>query len=344
MRLLIFVIVLTTRLAFGQDPQSSQFYANPSFQNPANVGEAGTSRFIFNYRNQWPALKAFQTTGFSFDTQLFESNWGVGAQFINDRQGPAFQNNSLALQASRFVMLNYDQTAKLNFGLQTTLFSLRFDPNDLNFADQFSSSGISSVSSDPLKAGTLTKHTVDFAGGIKFEYEPNQDGNYWWVGATVHHLGKSIQTQNGSIFSQRIGVQAGLTIPISLNLWNNGHAQEWSREKTVSFTTAFRQQGGSFQLDCGINLAYSPIVLGLWYRNLPLRKFNGFSQRDALVFLTAFQKDNFMFQYSYDLTVSSLGYASGGAHEITIWYGIDSIFDFKGRTSGKKRSRRCPTI
>jgi type IX secretion system PorP/SprF family membrane protein len=346
MRLFICLVIIgiSVQWAMGQDIQFSQFYANPIFQNPANAGNAGTPRFIINYRNQWPALgAAFQTASCSFDTQIADSEWGLGAQIINDRQGSHFQNNNLSLQASRGVSLNYEQTAKLYFGLQTTFISARYDANSgVNFADQFSASGIAPISADPLAGGAISKSAVDFAGGVVFEYQPSETGNYWWLGATVHHLGKSIQRQPQSLFNQRLGVQAGLRLPLNINIWQHGYGHESSRDKSLTLSSVFRQQGSNFQLDFGVNLSYSPVMLGVWYRNIPLRTLNGFSQRDALVFLVGFQQDKFMVQYSYDFTVSSLGFASGGAHEMTFWYGLDSLFGYKGKTSGKARSRRCP--
>ena len=53
----------------AQAPQFSQFYTNPLFQNPALAGDAGTPRFIANYRNQWMSVGTpFQTAAFSIYT------------------------------------------------------------------------------------------------------------------------------------------------------------------------------------------------------------------------------------------------------------------------------------
>ncbi|MBC7570814.1 MAG: type IX secretion system membrane protein PorP/SprF [Spirosoma sp.] len=52
----------------------------------------------------------------------------------------------------------------------------------------------------------------------------------------------------------------------------------------------------------GLNLTYSPIMIGLWYRGIPIRQFDKTFQNDALVGLMALQFDTFMVQYSYDIT------------------------------------------
>ena len=40
----------------AQDPQFTQFYANPLYLNPAFAGTARCPRICMNYRNQWPNL------------------------------------------------------------------------------------------------------------------------------------------------------------------------------------------------------------------------------------------------------------------------------------------------
>ncbi|MBD3638978.1 MAG: type IX secretion system membrane protein PorP/SprF, partial [Crocinitomicaceae bacterium] len=38
--------------AFGQDPEFTQFYANPIYLNPAMAGTHGCPRVCINHRNQ----------------------------------------------------------------------------------------------------------------------------------------------------------------------------------------------------------------------------------------------------------------------------------------------------
>ena len=55
--ILLFVLILLMGNSLqvkGQDPEFSQFYANPIYLNPAFTGTSALPRVVVNYRNQWP--------------------------------------------------------------------------------------------------------------------------------------------------------------------------------------------------------------------------------------------------------------------------------------------------
>jgi len=60
--------VFASFTAIAQDPQFTQFYANPLYLNPAFAGTARCPRVTMNYRNQWPVLTGtFVITSASYD-------------------------------------------------------------------------------------------------------------------------------------------------------------------------------------------------------------------------------------------------------------------------------------
>ncbi len=59
--------------ASAQDPQFTQFYANPIYLNPAFAGSNGCPRLAMNYRNEWPNLTGnYVTYSASYD-QYFKN-------------------------------------------------------------------------------------------------------------------------------------------------------------------------------------------------------------------------------------------------------------------------------
>ncbi|MDX1653203.1 MAG: type IX secretion system membrane protein PorP/SprF, partial [Brumimicrobium sp.] len=87
----VFICLITMLLsnkANAQDPQFSQFYANPIYLNPAFAGSHGCPRFALNYRNQWPALSGtFVTFSASYDQYFTNISGGFGVIATHDQQG-----------------------------------------------------------------------------------------------------------------------------------------------------------------------------------------------------------------------------------------------------------------
>src|SRR5215510_8547591 len=81
-------IVFISANAFGQDPEFTQFYANPLYLNPAFAGSQKCPRVSLNYRNQWPALSGnFVTYSASYDQFYDPIAGGVGILILNDQAG-----------------------------------------------------------------------------------------------------------------------------------------------------------------------------------------------------------------------------------------------------------------
>ncbi|GAB3640044.1 type IX secretion system membrane protein PorP/SprF [Spirosoma arcticum] len=239
-------------------------------------------------------------------------------------------------------MQDADREARFIFGLQAAYIGSQFTPGGMTFADQFNVGGlVSQTTGDPLATGgSLSRNSIDFSGGMLFEHDLGDNLAKYWAGVAVHHIYRS--QVRGDWLGQRISAMAGVRLPFEGGLWNNGLAHQQNRDQSIGLTGLLQQQGNSLQLDTGLNLTYSPVMVGLWYRGIPIRRFDKTFQNDALIGIVAFQFDRFLVEYSYDITVSALRYATGGAHELSIWYGLDSLFQFsstKGRSA--KRQRRC---
>src|ERR1700752_4311790 len=73
---------------FAQDPEFTQFYANPLYLNPAFAGTARCPRFCVNYRNEWPGFnKTYITTSASYDQHIDAISGGIGLLVMQDRAG-----------------------------------------------------------------------------------------------------------------------------------------------------------------------------------------------------------------------------------------------------------------
>jgi type IX secretion system PorP/SprF family membrane protein len=336
-----FLFVLTTTLSQAQDPQFSQFYANPLYLNPAFAGGALAPRVTFNYRNQWPGLSAnYTTTAFGIDHYFANYNSGVALSVMNDVQGTGnLRSTEVAAQYS--YQIKFNDNLHLRLGLQGAYGSRSANLNTLTFGDQYTNRGFiaNSTTNDPIvQNGTPTFGYADFGSGMLIY------SDRFWVGVSAHHINRPQMSFFKVLNSDRLpikgSIHAGYNIPFG---GYTGLADEWNREKTITPAINYRFQGPYRQLDLGVYVTYSPIVLGLWYRGIPVVKSaDNRPNQDAVTALLGYRQDKFSFGYSYDLTVSSLGAASGGAHEVSLSY----IFDFdqapKNRRSRKDKQLSCP--
>ncbi|MBK9190925.1 MAG: type IX secretion system membrane protein PorP/SprF [Crocinitomicaceae bacterium] len=87
-KLIYLFAILISFQSHGQDPEFTQFYANPIYLNPALAGTHGCPRLNMNHRNQWPSLTgAFITNSISYDQYVNAMQGGVAIMLTNDMAG-----------------------------------------------------------------------------------------------------------------------------------------------------------------------------------------------------------------------------------------------------------------
>lgn len=327
------VLVFSAASLRAQDPEFSQYYAAPLYLNPAFTGTTMEHRFIANYRNQWPNVAmGYQTYAFSYDYSLTQINSGIGFLATQDQAGSAGMRSTelnFIYSYKWHVSSKWVVSTGLNFGYASR--GINF--NKLIFYDQLQFDNTGSIpSSDPASHGTTVNY-FDFKAGA-LAYNRN-----FWFGFAVDHMNEP----NRSLLSQyayvpmKVTVHGGVRIP----LYNGAFKRD--RIPVLSPSFVYKRQANFEQLDVGAYLLYDPIVFGLWYRGIPVTKnADNNPMQDAAVMILGFQFDRMEIVYSYDFTVSRLGPASGGAHEVAIKYRFD--IPVNERTKKKDKFIPCPTF
>jgi type IX secretion system PorP/SprF family membrane protein len=322
-RIILFCLVLmlvSGSAVTAQDPQFSQFYAAPLYLNPAMAGSTGQARAGLNYRNQWPAIDAnFTTFAAYFDYFIEDKNSGVGILLQRDVEGLAgLRSLELALQYS----YEFKITKGLGFrpGFQAALYNRDINFDKLTFADQFDQSafGFTGNTAEQFNTGT-SKTFIDLsAGGMFFT-------RLAWLGIAANHLNQPNQSLIGekNNLSTKLSVHGGVRIPLKPGSVGSGMYARKS-ERSISPTVQYRHQGQFDQLDAGVYFTFEPLVIGTWYRGIPFKSLEGFSNNESVVLLIGFTrlgaKDAINIGYSFDYTISKLGIGSGGAHEFSLVY------------------------
>ncbi|MBS4071243.1 MAG: type IX secretion system membrane protein PorP/SprF [Algoriphagus sp.] len=330
------VVLSSFNAALAQDIQYSQFYANPIYLNPAFAGSSEMSRMGVNYRNQWPGLdQSINSYSASFDSYLFNINSGVGLIVNRSQQSQA----NLSISE---IGAAYSYRARLGFrsflrvGGQVSYIDRDAYFGNLVFGSQIDdmSGSISDFSGEKLGAD-FRHQFVDYSAGLLFNNESV------WFGLSAHHLSQpNISFLDGQMsqlplkVSAHGGVKFDLSNGYSRNFMNN---KVGSKELVLAFN--YKNQEPFQQLDLGAQLIIQPLVIGLWYRGIPVVGSENV-QHESLIGLVGISLGNGLdVGYSYDYNVSNLGNAnSAGAHEISIRY---SFLAGSQQGAGRKSSMPC---
>ena len=134
-RILMMILVLNAFSALAQDPEFTQFYANPLYLNPAFAGSSRCPRMNLNYRIQWPALTGnFDTYSVSYDQHFDGLSGGLGLLVLNDKAGEGtLTTTNLSLIYA--YQLNVTREFSIRAGFQGTLFQKKLDWDKLTFPD-----------------------------------------------------------------------------------------------------------------------------------------------------------------------------------------------------------------
>ncbi len=291
----------------GQDAHFSQFYANPIYMAPSFAGSSGEPRFVLNFRDQWPKVPGnFITYSFSGDYYFPKLRSGVALYFNSDNAGQGkLVTNNIGFSYSYKVKINRDFIFQP--GLSAYYHSRYIDYSILNFADEFFGSQFVGSTSEILPEYKI-QH-ADFAVSVLGYLE-----NYWF-GANVDHL-MTISPVLRSDFrysDMRVDVFGGAKFKIRTRTRS---------KKDEYFQTAFNYwyQNKIHQIDLGAYYNRKPMMIGLWYRGIPL--LNEYSTPDALIYLFGLKYKKYIFSYSYDMTLGKMISRSGGSHEISIIYSL----------------------
>ncbi|MBN2484707.1 MAG: PorP/SprF family type IX secretion system membrane protein [Bacteroidales bacterium] len=326
--ILLFLITVSI-LCIAQDAHFSRFYSNPLYLAPSFAGSTGKNRLSASYRNQWPEIEVgYKTYSFAFDHYFERVRSGVGVLFLNDVAG------SGNLSTTNFgILYNYDfrisNTVHVRPGMHLLYTQRSIDFNRLLWRDQMSVAGNAPGSGEVVP--------FERVGDIDFSSSLLAYGDMFWIGFSADHLLRP----NQSLYYFEYSDLNLARVPVKVQFFGGTRhivKQSLLRPTPTVLQWAFlyKKQEDFQQLDLGFYYHYSPVVLGIWYRGVPVVKSNKLN--DAIILLAGLKTNQYNIGYSYDFTVSRLITSTGGSHEISVSYTF-------GKPSKKKKPKKmvpCP--
>ena len=282
MRKLVLVFMFFSAVGFAQqDAQYTQYMYNTININPAYAGSRGAMSIFGLYRTQWVGLDgAPETSSFSLNTPLSNSNLGLGVSFVNDKIGPTNEN---ALSADLSYTVPTSETFKLSFGIKATANLFSLDVNKLNPEHQ----------GDPQFQDLKSKFSPNVGAGVYY----HSDKVY--IGLSVPNFIETNRYDDNdtAIFKDKINYYliAGYVFDLD----------PYIKFKPAVLTKMI--EGSPLQVDLSANFMFNDkFVAGLAYRwSAALSAMAGFQVTDGL-----------FIGYSYDRETTRLNNYNSGSHEI----------------------------
>lgn len=327
------IVFLISFEAKAQDPQFSQFYAAPLYLNPALAGGTDRGRVGVNYRNQWPALNHSFTT-ISAYVDVFSKAVESGFGLIVTEHSEGFLNyRSTEVGAMYSYKLQIADGLIMRTGIQLSYFNKDLNFEDLVFGNQIDivNGQVIGPSGEVFEKGARVGFVSASAGGLLYSSRA-------WLGFSVHHINQPNQSFIGgeSILDRKYSIHTGIKIPFSKGRRLRTVKYQF-QERSATLALNYKKQGAFNQLDAGIQLYFQPLVIGGWYRGIPIQEVNRIVKNESIIALVGLEiNSQLAFGYSYDFTVSRLAGSTGGAHEFSL------TFEFGKIVKRTRRDTRLP--
>lgn len=282
------VIMFVSFVSFAQqDAQFTQYMYNTININPAYAGSRGALSIFGLYRTQWVGLDgAPETSSFSANTPINNSNLGVGLSVVNDKIGPTNENN-FSVDLSYTVQTSAD--FKLSFGIKGTANLFNLDISKLNPEDQ----------GDPQFQDLDNKFSPNVGAGV-----------YWhsdkaYIGLSVPNFIETNRYDDNDIAIYKDKINYYLM---------GGYVFDLDKYQYIKFKPAVLAkmvEGAPLQVDISANFMFvDKFVLGVAYRwSASVSVMAGFQITDGLYI-----------GYGYDRETTNLNNYNSGSHEIFIRY------------------------
>ena len=293
------------------DAQLTQYWAVPTYYNPAAAGGTDFIHVSAGARLQWVGIKHAPMTFMALADmpfKLLDRRWGTGVSLQQESMGLYKSVRAGAQLAWKQKMLG----GMLSAGVQLGMINQSFDgtKKELPEDDEYHKGDDQAIPQSNV-SGTAFDANV----GVWFEHK------WFWAGIAVDHvtsptvvmkMGEDEENQYEFDASRAYYFTAGSNIPIKNTLFE------------VMPSVMFKTDFNFWQAEATARVRHNKFLsAGLGYR-----------YKDAISVMIGANYKEFFFGYSYDYTTSALR-TSGGSHEVFVSYNVKLDMAEKNRNKHK---------
>lgn len=321
----LFLWITLPLTALAQDPQFSQFYANPLYTNPAFAGSSNNIRFTIIGRDQYTGItNNYRTAGASLDAQVNAISGGLGLMATMDVAGDG-KLTTTTFSGMYAFSVPLSKTVTMRAAIQASYYQRAYDFSKFRFGDQIDDQYGFILPTAEVR-GLQQINLLNFGSGLLIY------SNYLFGGVAVHNItepNQSFYSPNSSAdefkLPRRFTLHTGANITVKT-------ARYEDQKVILSPNILYMQQRNFNQLNLGFYIKKQALTAGMWFRQTS-------KNSDAFIFLVGLKFPKFRVGYSYDITISGARTATQGSHELSM------AFELKPKKKPGKRPvkpMRCP--
>lgn len=324
-RLIIALTVFVTLMGGGikamaqNDPQFVQYWAVPTFYNPAYLGQKEFVRIRLGANLQWLGIKrAPQSYIVTADMPVKlgkKQRMGVGVTGMMESIG-LYGNTWVSAQASyQFRVLK----GVLSVGIQPAYYNTKFKGSEVYIPE---GDDYHQPDDEALPKEDVAGQAFDLSAGISYTHK------YFSVGiSALHILEPKIELSEDNA-SDTEATQFSATVPRQMYFMADGNIPIKNSLFSLQPSLLVRTDFSNFSAEVTLRSTFKQFIsFGLGYR-----------WKDALSAMIGAEFKNFFLGYAYSYPLSPLNRASSGSHEIVAGYMVK--LNFGDKNKNKHRSIR----
>ncbi len=317
--LVAMVTVLRIPVYCQSDPQFNQYWALPSYYNPAAAGESDFVRVRGAARLQWLGIKhapkSFAVTG-DMPLKLFGKRLGIGATVTSESLG-LFSNIMAGVQANyRFTFKNKTFIAA---GLQLGFFNSKFKGTEVYIPD---GDDYHTTNDPAIPTQDLTGNAFDLGLGAWYVHP------LFSVGISGQHLLKP------SVTMQQEGSDTGGAQEYKTELGRMAYLMAIGN---IALKNTLFVLQPSLLLKSDFQMFMAEITARATYNRFLFASL-GYRLNDAISISAGVEFKNFFVGYAYEYPLSAIGKVSSGSHELVAGYSLK--LDLSGKNKNRHRAVR----